>query len=118
MKKDQFKPPLEYDECVVFAEYLTAKGLKFTHLAQETFTKNWGTKMKNKRMGVMPGVPDYLILIPQKGIVFIEMKRIKGGVVSPQQEEWIEELNKFDGCEAAVCRGAEEAIKLIDSICD
>lgn len=108
--------PKEIDECVTFAEWLELKGFKFSHLAQETFTRNWGTKMKNKRMGVKAGVPDYLIIIPEKGLIFVEMKRQKGGTVSPEQEDWITELNKLPGVEAVVCKGCDAAIEFIDTI--
>lgn len=108
--------PKEYDECVTFAAWLDMEGYTYSHIPQETFTKSWGTKMKNQRMGVRRGVPDYLVVIPNKGLVFVEMKRIKGGKVSPEQQHWIDQLNQLSGVEAKVCKGAEEAINYIKSI--
>jgi len=107
--------PKEYEEAVVLADWLRIKGIKFSHLAQETFTRSWGTKMKNKRMGVNPGVPDFLVITP-KGLCFIELKRIKGGVVSPEQREWIDSLNNLPGVEARVCKGAGEGISFIEEL--
>ena len=42
----------------------------------------------------------------------IEMKREKGGVVSDEQQAWIDGLNNA-GYKAVVCRGYDEAIKTI-----
>ena len=107
--------PTEYDECLVFADWLTLKGFRFSHLAQETFTKSWGIKMKNKKMGVKKGVPDYIILLPEKGIVFVEMKRTKGAAEKPEQIEWINAINALPNSDAKVCYGANQAIDYISS---
>lgn len=93
---------------------------------------------KLKRMGQSKGFPDYLIVIPnvyasdgsgmtltrntkpgKNGIprvmdvfstrtVAIEMKRKKGGKVSPEQKLWLETLNNA-GIESTVCKGFDEA---------
>lgn len=107
----------EYEEAKVFAQYLDLKRLLFTHIAQETFTKNWGTKMKNKMMGVRKGFPDYAI-IANKQLLFVELKRKKGGKVSPEQKKWIEELNGIIGVVAIVANGADEAIKFVEDHLD
>lgn len=112
----------EKAECLLLVEYLTLRGIKFSHIPQETFTKSWAVKMKNKQMGVMRGIPDYMILIPAKKtddnitkLLFIEMKKEgKGGIVSKEQASWLEELNKVPLVEAAVCRGFNEAKKFIE----
>ena len=62
-----------------------------------------------KLEGVSPGVPD--LMIPSLKL-FIEMKRVKGGVVSPEQAEWMEYLRGC-GYTAEVARGCDEAIKII-----
>jgi hypothetical protein len=46
--------------------------------------------------------------------LYIEMKRSKGGTVSPEQKVWIS-LLKQQGYEAIVCRGADEAKQAIES---
>ena len=106
--------PTEHDEAIALADYLTAKGYLFSHIPQETFTKSWGTKMRNKREGVHKGVPDYIIIIRTK-TCFIELKRTKGGVVSPEQQLWIDALNDC-GCPSIIARGADEAIDFIEQI--
>jgi len=106
----------EYQEQCLLVQYLEAKKIKFSKIAQETFTRDWGTKMKNKLSGLRPGLPDMLIILPKK-LLFIEMKRTKGGSVKPDQKEWIEELNKIDNVYAFVAKGYEEAKKIIESLC-
>jgi len=107
--------PTEYEEQKALVEYLEFKGLKFSSIPNSTWTSSWGQKTKNKQSGLRPGMPDMIIILPQRGLLFIEMKRVKGGVVSEVQREWIQELTKLDGVEAVVCRGADEAIQLIET---
>lgn len=61
---------------------------------------------KLKATGTSPGVPD--LFIPAWRL-WIEMKRQKGGRVSPEQRDWMEYL---EGCGYAciVCHGFDEAI--------
>lgn len=44
------------------------------------------------------GVPDRLIVLPGPRVVFVELKRPKGGVVSALQHWWRERLLRL-GCE-------------------
>lgn len=110
----------EYEEQCLLVEYLEIKRLKFSKIAQETFTKSWGVKMKNKLSGLRRGVPDMIIIIPKKDslntLLFLEMKRTKGGVISPEQKSWIEELDQIPGVVARVANGYEEAKKIIDNL--
>lgn len=112
--------PTEYQEQCLLVEYLEIKGLKFSKIAQETFTRSWGIKRKNKMSGLRKGVPDMLIIIPinlgANRLLFIEMKRSKGGKISEEQSEWLTELNKVAGVIAHEARGFEEAKKIIDSL--
>lgn len=108
--------PTEFEEQKVFVEWLEAKGLKFSAIPNSTYTTSWNQKRKNKESGLRAGLPDLLIILPAcKGLLFIEMKRTKGGVISPEQQGWINELNTLDGVEAAVCKGAAEAISKVAS---
>jgi len=67
---------------------------------------------KLKVTGVVKGVPD--LFIPE-WLLWVEMKKTKGGKVSPEQKEWIEYLN---GCghKAVVANGCDEAIKIIQEL--
>lgn len=113
--------PLEYDEQCLLVEYLELRGLLFSKTAQETFTRSWGTKMKNRQSGLRKGLPDMFVFLPPEktkggvGILLaIEMKRIKGGVTSPEQQIWQDSLNRVLGVEARVCKGFEEAKIFVD----
>jgi hypothetical protein len=113
----------EYEEQKLLVEYLEANNIKFSKIAQETFTRSFGQKMKNKMSGLRRGLPDLLIVLPAEKtyshnniLVFIEMKRKKGGHTSPEQQEWIELLNRINGkVFAFVAKGYEEAKKVIES---
>ena len=77
--------------------------------------RNIITAKKLKSEGVKAGVPDMFILptdIRHKGLA-IEMKKIKGGVVSKNQKEWIYFL-VVSGWDCEVCNGFEEAKIVID----
>jgi len=62
-----------------------------------------------KAEGVSAGVPD--LFIPAWGL-WIEMKRIKGGSVSPEQKDWMSYL-ELNGYKCFVARGAEDAKRQI-----
>lgn len=88
------------------------KVLAFTHVSNETWTSSWKQKHKNKAMGVRSGIPDYVIVFPEK-VLFLELKREKGGVVSTTQKKWIAALSNNQRVEVAVAKGFEEAEKVV-----
>jgi hypothetical protein len=109
--------PSEYSECIALVEYLhllkRMKKIKaYTHIPNETYTTSWNAKRKNVAMGVESGFPDYVVVTNNK-VLFIEMKKRKGGVVSDNQNFWLESLNSV-GATTSVCRGYEEAKAFID----
>lgn len=63
-----------------------------------------------KAQGVRPGFPDLLLLTPRGGYagLIIELKRVRGGVVSPQQADWHTWL-RAQGFFVQVCAGFEAA---------
>lgn len=69
---------------------------------------------KAKREGVRNGVPDLFLPIARGGYhgLFIEMKRLKGGVTSAEQKSWHQYLNE-QGFLCVVCKGADNAIQLL-----
>ena len=62
-----------------------------------------------KAEGVVPGIPD--LFVPA-WLLWVEMKRETGGVVSPAQKDWIEYLEGI-GHRVIVGRGFEDARRQI-----
>jgi len=106
--------PLEEVEQKALVKYLDTLGLPYTAIPNSTYTTSIRQKMKNKAMGVRAGFPDMIVLIPNKCFIAIELKKVKPkGRVSPEQEQWIKNLNTIQNVGAFVCYGADEAIKII-----
>ena len=108
--------PLEFDEqwrVVAYLDLLSGSNkIKYSAIPNSTYTKSWKQKAKNKMSGLRPGLPDLFIIINTKPL-FIEMKRIKRGVLSPQQKEWINCI-KEAGIDCYVCKGFHESKAVID----
>jgi len=71
--------------------------------------------IKMKRTGYVKGFPDLFIYEPRNEYngLAIEMKKEKGGVASPEQKRWQEQLRNR-GYASYISKGSEEAIKQID----
>ena len=109
--------PLEIHEQIAVIDYLqilkeSGKIVLYTALPNNTYTDSWTQKKKMTLEGVRKGYPDICVVGP-RSMFFIEMKRLKGGVVSPHQKEWIEAINAV-GISARVCKGFDEAKEFID----
>lgn len=96
-----------------FVAWLKSKDLLFSHLPLNTWTRSYKQLAMNKASGVHKGVPDYVIVVPEKGVIFVELKREFGGKVSSEQKEWISALT-LAGCPSRVCCGAGEAIAFVE----
>ena len=125
--------PTEDQEQEAFVQWLRLKGYPHFRVPNETYTKSWSQKAKNKKLGVSSGVPDLFVAVPfppphliiahkdrddevrNKTLVAIEMKRKKGGVTSANQKQWIKTLNEA-GIQTVVCKGCDAAIEFIESI--
>jgi hypothetical protein len=72
-------------------------------------------RIKMARAGYVKGFPDLFIYEPRGEFhgLAIEMKKEKGGVASPEQKRWQEQLRNRGYC-SYICKGNEEAIKVID----
>jgi len=104
--------PSEHVEQVHLVQWLTIKKIRHNS------TPNGGHRHKAvagklKAEGVSAGYPDINIYLPSI-MLCIELKRQKGGQVSPRQKEWLEALNKLPYCNAKVCRGWVEAKEFIE----
>jgi hypothetical protein len=124
--------PTEHEEAVILFQTLTAMNIDSWHMPQETFTKNWGTKMRNKAEGVRKGVPDYLIYIPAERSkygralsLWIELKKQRtakkngelkalssdGINISEEQQDFIDKFNNVTDTLGHIAFGADEAIE-------
>lgn len=111
--------PTEDQEQAALVDWLKLHNILFAHVP------NGGARDKVtgailKRLGVSKGCPDILIFdrppkAPECAGVAIELKRQKGGRVTPEQTAWLEHL-KARGWAVAVCRGAMEAIRFLQEL--
>jgi hypothetical protein len=104
------RPPTEAFEhqrvCMLLEQWQRdGRCLKWSHLASESSSK--AQRIKNARNGLKPGLPDFIIVFSKK-TCFVELKKRRGGKVSPEQKEWLSALVD-GGCPAAVARGFDEA---------
>lgn len=106
--------PTELQEHRNLVAYLRIKQFKFTHVANETGSQGKWQGIQNKRNGVSPGFPDFLIIVNNR-LIAVELKRIKGSNISPEQREWIESLNAC-AVPSAICKGYDEAVQFIESL--
>lgn len=107
--------PSEDEEQIVLVEYLEQRGFKFTAIPNHTYNPNFSQQRKNYKLGLRKGLCDMLIVLPGAGLLFIEMKRTKGSTTSPEQRSWVEALNALPGTAAHICKGAQEAIAVVES---
>lgn len=117
MKVKQPKAPSEAIECLRFVAWLdtlkdSGRIQDYTHVANESVSQS--QLIKNRALGTSAGFPDYIIVARYK-LIFIEMKRQRGGRVSPQQQGWLDTLLSA-GQIAAVCKGFEAAKAFVESV--
>ena len=120
--RDSAPVPKEAAEAITLTEWVTAQGLKRCwvmipnggHLAGNVGTRA-AVMHKMKRQGFYVGASDYFLAMPQRGYhgLWIELKRKRGGVVSPDQKAFQIEMAGM-GYAVAVCKGFEEARRAIN----
>ena len=118
------RTPTEYQEqCTIFewCELMSAKYpmLKYCHSSLNGVKLTIGQAHKAKLSGMKKGVPD--IFLPYNNGeytgLFIELKRVKQGVVKPEQKDFIAYLNS-QGYKAVVCKGSTDAILTLKEYLD
>lgn len=114
--------PLEEEEQIALVQWLEAlilagKDITFSAIPNSTFTKSWAQKHKNTKTGLRAGLPDLFLIINNKPL-FIEMKRIKNSTTSQEQKNWIDSINRTGLIKAYVCKGFEEARRVVMSYLD
>ena len=111
--------PSEYEECLMFVEWSRYQRnideYDLIHIPNEG-KRSPAQGAKLKKCGLVPGVSDYLMLIPSEHYhgLALEMKRsVKSkSKVSPQQSAFIErQIEK--GYYGTVCYGADAAIDVV-----
>lgn len=112
--------PSEQFEQEQFVNWLQSQDYKFCAFAQSTYTRSWAVKARNTRMGVVPGWPDMCVVLKRGALMFLELKRIRGGTVSPEQKNWISTINAcstlcvvakgFEAAREAVLKAENEAV--------
>jgi hypothetical protein len=113
------KIPTEFEEqCIIFnwAALNTSSYpcLKFLFSTLNGLRLPIGLAMKAKRSGLKSGVPDLCLPMPKGGFcgLYIELKRSKGGTLSPEQKDFGNYLNGA-GYKWIVAHGAREAVQII-----
>lgn len=116
--------PTEDQECEVFVQWLRLNNIPHAHISNESRSGSKNAMIRGaklKRMGQSRGYWDYDIFVPIKGIagvvdcyeiIKIEMKRKKGGTISPEQKEW-QKIYEMAGIPCKICKGADEAIDFV-----
>ena len=127
MRKTVGIVPLEEDEQMAFVQWCRLNHIIVHHSGNEIGGSTSAMKaraVKMKKMGTSKGFPDLLVFIPVYGttgdvdcyqMCAIEMKRKIGSTTSKEQKEWLKVLTE-SGVLCSVCRGADEAIKFIETI--
>lgn len=115
MPKDKRLLPTEGEEQARLFSWCKMYEREWPELALLFHIPNGGSRNKAeagrfKAEGVKAGVPDLMLPVARgdKHGLFIEMKRLDGGRVRPEQKAWMEKL-QAQGYEAVVCRGWEGA---------
>lgn len=110
--------PTEHAEQVALMQRVRLHESRYPALKNLAAVPNGGARSKIvasklKREGVSPGYPDLLLDFPAGGYhgLRIELKSMTG-YASREQKGWIERL-RANGYRAEVCRGADEAWRVI-----
>ncbi len=113
----------EHEEQKAFCQFLDLRHIKYFAVPNGFYTseknkaKKFGLLAKFKAEGVKKGVPDIVVFL-EDYILFVEMKRTKGGIISKEQKEWICFLNTLPYAKAKVCKGYTEAVDFIKQKAD
>lgn len=117
IKKHGFTPSEDAEQLVV-VQWLKLQGVLFHH-SPNGGNRHIITATRLKAQGCSKGFPDLIILDPPPcgGYVgaAVEMKKVKGGTLSPEQRAWLMEL-ELRKWKAKCCKGAGDAIEWLQSL--
>ena len=104
----------EHYECRVFVSFLKKINCIYSKIANDSPNPRW--RLYQSSEWLIGWVPDYIIILRcasgNRKLVFVEMKRKKGWVVSAKQKIWINALTDT-WLSAYIANGAMEAIRFI-----
>jgi len=99
--------PAEDVECMHLVRVLIAANVLFFHIPNGG-ARSWRTGLTMKRLGTKRGVPDYCFPLEGGRVLWLEMKRAKGGYVAPEQRWWHGQL-RAAGHVVLVAKGCVDA---------
>jgi len=107
---------LEQQWVFQWAAYMTGvlPGIELLYAVPNGGWRSPATAARLKATGTKRGVPDMCLPVargPYHGL-YIELKKVRGGRVSVDQQKWLVELRR-QGYQALVCHGHDEAVKAI-----
>lgn len=107
--------PTEHEEQRVFVQWFRRRyaPVRIFAIPNGGF-RSRATAGRLKAEGVMRGIPD--LFVPEWNL-WIEMKRVKGGRLSPDQVNWKHYLEEI-GNTVFVAYGAQNAMELVDDFVD
>lgn len=120
MAKEIITPdnPLEEDEQAKYFRWVRSKQIKYPfmkwiHASLSGIRLTPRTASKAKTQGNRKGICDICIPCARRGYhgAYIEMKRQRGGKLSPEQVEFLAHL-EAEGYYKSVAKGAEHAIEI------
>ncbi len=115
MKAPKSKLPTEAQDQVKVVVYAKKRGLRMFSIPNGG-RRSYLEAVRLKQQGVVAGIPDMFFPMARKGYhgLFLELKRISGGVVSEEQAWWCAELAN-QGYKVEIARGFDEAVRAIEN---
>lgn len=111
--KDPNAVPTEHQEQVKLVGWMRKKGWTFCAVPNGGARSSAIEGARLRSAGLQKGFPDLLVFWPVQAA--IELKRQKGGRVSPEQQAWLDTLQGC-GWQVQVCKGADAAIEWLEEI--
>jgi hypothetical protein len=111
-KKKKEAAPLECLEQITLVNILR-QSYPLTHSIPNDAKRSPQLAKKMKETGLLSGVPD--LFIPELSL-YVELKKTKGGALSPAQKAFIEAVNATTPCRAILARGYKDALEQIKNL--
>lgn len=112
--------PTEHEEQAALMDWIADNSGKHPELKLFYHIPNEGKRSPAAAMrllseGLKKGVPDNFLPVARGGYhgLYIELKRVRGGKLSPEQRQWIDNLNA-QGYRAEVCKGWQASVQVIE----